>query len=147
MDSYIIKKNKIQKELILEKLRESGCRITKQRKILLDIILEQDCTSCKEMYYKANVLDSSIGVATVYRMVNMLEEIGVFSRKNLFRVSCCTECNKENACMIIFEDNSYCQLSAKAWYKVIDEGLKVCGYGNGKKISSVEAEPCTKNCF
>lgn len=144
MNSYIIDKNKIQKEMIIQRLKECGCRITKQRKILLDIILEQDCTSCKEMYYKANAIDSSIGVATVYRMVNMLEEIGVFSRKNLFRVSCCTECNKENACMIVFEDNTYCQLSAKEWYEIISEGLKCSGYGKGKKIISVEVEACTK---
>ena len=146
MDSYIINNNNLQKELIIKKLKERGCRITKQRKILLDIILEQDCASCKELYYKANAIDSSIGVATVYRIVNILEEIGVFSRKNLFKISCCTECNKENVCMIKFEDNTCCQLSAKTWYGVIAEGLKACGYGNGKRISSVVAEPCSRNC-
>lgn len=146
MDSYIINNNNMQKDMIINKLRERGCRITKQRKILLDIILEQDFSSCKELYYKANAIDSSIGVATVYRVVNVLEEIGVFSRKNLFRISSCTECNKENICMIRFEDDTYCQLSAKSWYNVIAEGLKVCGYGNGKRISSVVAEPCSRNC-
>ena len=30
--------------------------------------------------------DSKIGVATVYRMINSLEEIGVISRKNMFKV-------------------------------------------------------------
>jgi len=146
VDSYIVKENNMQRELIIQKLKEQGFRITKQREILLDIILEQDFSSCKELYYKANAIDSSIGVATVYRIVNILEEIGVFSRKNLFKISCSTECNKENVCMIKFEDNTCCQLSAKTWYSVIAEGLKACGYGNGKRICSVEAEPCTKNC-
>ena len=54
---------------------------------------------------------------------------------------------KENACIIEFEDNSYCRLSAKAWYKVITEGLKVCGYGEGKRINSVEAEQCSGRCL
>lgn len=69
------------KELIIQRLRERGCRITKQRQILLDIILEEDCASCKEIFYKASKQDKTIGSATVYRMVNMLEEIGAVSRK------------------------------------------------------------------
>lgn len=69
---------------IIEKLREKGCRITKQRMILIDIILEQKCTSCKEIFYKASREDDSIGIATVYRMVNALEEIGVISRRIVY---------------------------------------------------------------
>ena len=34
--------NSAQKEIIVQKLRERGCRITKQRLILLDIILEDE---------------------------------------------------------------------------------------------------------
>ena len=71
---------------MLQRLKEKGCRITKQRKILIDIILQGECTSCKEIYYKAAEKDPSIGAATVYRMINLLEEIGVISRKNMFRV-------------------------------------------------------------
>lgn len=41
------------KEQIIEKLKENGCRITKQRKMLIDIILENECSSCKEIFYKA----------------------------------------------------------------------------------------------
>ena len=32
----------MQREEILERLREQGCRITKQRQLLLDIILQED---------------------------------------------------------------------------------------------------------
>ena len=74
------------KEVIIQKMKDSGCRITKQRMILLDIILEEDCSCCKEIYFKAYKKDSKIGVATVYRMINSLEEIGVISRKNMFKV-------------------------------------------------------------
>ena len=74
------------KEVIIQKMKDSGCRITKQRMILLDIILEEDCSCCKEIYSKASKKDSKIGVATVYRMINSLEEIGVISRKNMFKV-------------------------------------------------------------
>ena len=64
----------MQKEHIVETLREKGCRITKQRLMLIDIILEEECQSCKEIYYKAVKADAKIGTATVYRMVNNLEE-------------------------------------------------------------------------
>ena len=73
------------KSIIISKLRERGCRITRQRRIILDIILDEDCSCCKEIYYKACKQDSSIGAATVYRMVNTLEEIGVINRKNMYK--------------------------------------------------------------
>ena len=68
-----------QKEVIVGK-------ITKQRLILLDVILEGECGSCKEIYYRASKIDHSIGTATVYRMINTLEEIGAIDRKNMYRV-------------------------------------------------------------
>ena len=73
-----------QKELIIQKLKSNGCRITKHRMELLDIILENNCASCKEIFYRASKLDDTIGIATVYRMVNVLEEIGVISRKIVY---------------------------------------------------------------
>ena len=77
----------MEKKLILSKLRERGCRITKQRMKLIDTILENDCASCKEIYYMASANDSKLGIATVYRMVNLLEEIGVNSRRNMYAIS------------------------------------------------------------
>ena len=68
-----------EKELIIQQLRDAGCRITKQRLAILDIILNQDPSCCKEIYREAVKVDKNIGSATVYRMVNTLEEIGVRS--------------------------------------------------------------------
>ena len=73
-----------QKELIIARLREKGCRITKQRLELLDVILNNQCSSCQEIHYLASKVDSGIGIATVYRMVNELEDIGVISRKIVY---------------------------------------------------------------
>lgn len=73
-----------EKERIIAKLMANGCRITKQRMELLDIILENRCSSCKEIFYRASRQDESIGIATVYRMVNALEEIGVVSRRIVY---------------------------------------------------------------
>ena len=81
---------KMQREIILTKLKEKGCRITKQRLRLIDIILQNECSSCKEIFYRALEEDDKLGVATVYRMVNLLEEIGAISRKNMYKVLKCS---------------------------------------------------------
>jgi len=83
-DSELNKKRKV----ILDKLKEKGCRITKQRIMIIDIVLENECSCCKEIYYKAAKMDSHIGIATVYRLVNNLEEIGAINRKNMYKVEC-----------------------------------------------------------
>lgn len=85
-DSRSYHRTQMQKEMVVKQLREKGCRITKQRLMLLDIILEEECSCCKEIYYRASKEDEKIGPATVYRMVNTLEEIGAISRKNMYRV-------------------------------------------------------------
>ncbi len=77
-----------QREIIIQQLRESGCRITKQRMTILDIILNGDPSCVKEIYREAVKKDKNIGSATVYRMVNTLEEIGVINRKNMYQVDC-----------------------------------------------------------
>ena len=53
----------MQKEAIIQKLKERGCRITKQRLMLLDIIMEEDYSCCKEIYYRASQLDPQIGIS------------------------------------------------------------------------------------
>ena len=77
----------MQREMIIQKLKESGCRITKQRLMLLDIILEEDCSCCKEIYFKASKVDPKIGVATVYRMVNAMEDIGAIKCMRGFQLA------------------------------------------------------------
>ena len=132
----------MKKEIVLQRLRERGCRITKQRQMLLDVILQEECSSCKEIYYRASSIDSSIGTATVYRMINLLEEIGAISRKNMYKISCAMSCEKEDVCIIELDDHTVCQLSAQNWYKVISEGLRTCGYVERQKVTSVMVDPC-----
>lgn len=74
-----------EKDNIITKLKDNGCRITKQRRLILDIILENRCSSCKEIYIQAEKLDHSIGMATVYRLVKELEKIGVLRREIVYK--------------------------------------------------------------
>ena len=62
---------------VVLKRRRSLCQ---NRKLLLDVILEGNWSSCKEIYYMASKKDPTIGLATVYRMVGVLEEMGFLSR-------------------------------------------------------------------
>lgn len=134
-DEYYL--TQMKKEMILEKLRENGCRITKQRKMLLDIILEENCSCCKEIYYRASKLDSGIGTATVYRMVNLLEEIGAISRTNMYRVNCEPGDVSGHVYVIELDDHSVKKLSVNDWNSVIREGMKVCGFLKSQKVLSV----------
>lgn len=141
-DSRHYHRTRMQKEIVIQRLKDQGCRITKQRQMLLDIILEEDCSCCKEIYYKASQLDDRIGFATIYRMINTLEEIGAISRKNMYKIACGHECEMENACIIEFDDGTIIELSPNRWHQVIQSGLASYGYLNGRIVSSVIANSC-----
>ena len=137
----------MQKESVLKTLKDKGCRITNQRKVLLDVILDEECTSCKEIYYKAVKADAKIGTATVYRMVNtvyrmvnLLEDIGAISRRNIYKFSCNLDCVKDNACTIELDDNMVYHLSRTEWNSVIMKGLKACGYLDNQKVNRIVIE-------
>ncbi|MBQ9494329.1 MAG: transcriptional repressor [Treponema sp.] len=66
---------------ILASFKKNGMRITVQRKRLLALILKSPGMSPKELFYSAHKADSSIGRATVYRMVNSLQELGYIRRQ------------------------------------------------------------------
>ena len=135
-------RTQMQKDRIVDRLKENGCRITKQRMILLDVILSGNCTSCKEIYYKAVKADAKIGTATVYRMVNTLEEIGAITRNSMYQIACARECEIEDACTVELDDDTIYHLSAKKWNTVVREGLKACGYMDTQNIRAVTVRQC-----
>lgn len=55
-------------EQIVEALKESGMRITRQRMIVADVIADNDGASCKDICCIVRGKDPSVGVATVYRI-------------------------------------------------------------------------------
>jgi len=139
-DELKFQRTRMQKESVLKTLKDKGCRITNQRKVLLDVILDEECTSCKEIYYKAVEIDPNIGASTVYRMVNLLEDIGAISRRNIYKISCNLDCVKENACTIELDDNMVYHLSRTEWNSVIMKGLKACGYLDNQKVNRIVIE-------
>ena len=139
-DELKFQRTRMQKESVLKTLKDKGCRITNQRKVRLDVILDEECTSCKEIYYKAVEIDPNIGAATVYRMVNLLEDIGAISRRNIYKISCNLDCVKDNACTIELDDNMVYHLSRTEWNSVIMKGLKACGYLDNQKVNRIVIE-------
>ena len=71
---------------IIRALKDRGMRITKQRRLVADVIAENDGASCKDICYNVKKKDDSIGTATVYRMIRALEEIGVVDRIDIIKL-------------------------------------------------------------
>ena len=130
----------MQKDEIIEKLKAKGCRITKQRLIILDTILEGDCSCCKEIYYRASAQSEGIGFATVYRMVNMLEEIGAIDRTSMYRVGEAPDISKCENCVVRLSDDTECKLTPEMWNKVLVSGLKANGLLTDQEIEHIKVE-------
>lgn len=140
--------NEKQKLAIMEALKEQGFRITKQRKIVIDIILENNCSCCKEIYYQANKIDSKIGIATVYRMVKTLEDIGAIDKKNQYKVSVDNRikdtledevyCACEKGCMVILKNHKKIRLNSVEFNQALKAGLDIIGFANEEEIDSIE---------
>ncbi len=67
---------------IIRQLKKDGYRITSQRKLLVEVILSNEHSSCKEVYFAARELDDKVGIATVYRTVQLLEDMD-FIKKSM----------------------------------------------------------------
>ncbi len=74
-------------EQIIEALREKGMRITKQRKIVANVIADNDGASCKDICCLVRRSDDTIGTATVYRMIKILEDIGIIERIDMIKLN------------------------------------------------------------
>ncbi|MBQ2381960.1 MAG: transcriptional repressor [Succinivibrio sp.] len=64
----------------IRKLEQSGLRMTIQRRHIIEILTSSKCTSPKELWYEAKEYVPDLGIATVYRLINRLEQIGVISK-------------------------------------------------------------------
>lgn len=134
-----------QKEYILSKLRERGLRITNQRRLIIDCILKNEFSCYKEIYCQVSKIDSSIGIATVYRMVNTLEEIGAINRKSMYHVCFEEEPAAVHSCMVKFDDRTQLNLDAEEWNRIVKAGLETCGYLDNRNVELVELRECSNS--
>lgn len=62
-------------------LRQGGVRVTRQREALLKVLTEaDDHPDAAELHRRAQVLDETVSLATVYRTLSVLEREGVVQR-------------------------------------------------------------------
>lgn len=129
----------MKKEKIIKKLRENGCRMTRQREVLLDIILEEACSSSKEIYYKAASRSKGIGPATVYRMIDLLEKQGFITREKMYSM---TDLSAENVfsgmIRIELDDGTVIDMSSEKVKNIIRLGLKAEGYIKEQNIKNIK---------
>lgn len=60
---------------------EAGLKMTGQRKVILKVLDEaEDHPSVEDVYERAKDIDSSISIATVYRTLNLLDELDLVIR-------------------------------------------------------------------
>lgn len=72
-------------ELLKEKLKATGFKITPQRRAIIDVLIKNENShlSSEEIYDKVRVDCPEIGLATVYRTMQLLDEINGISKLNL----------------------------------------------------------------
>ena len=68
-----------------EDLKKKGCKLTPQRRAIVDVIIESEGKhlTAEEIYELVKDKCPEIGLATVYRTILLLEELNVISRLDL----------------------------------------------------------------
>lgn len=123
---------------IFAMLKERGFRLTQQRKVIVDIIVNENYSCCKEVYIMAHRRDKSIGIATVYRMLQVLEEIGAISRKNLQKTACTGRCcDMKGGCTVVTDKSTQIILSEEDIQEALKYIMEKNGYANVEEIKAV----------
>jgi Fe2+ or Zn2+ uptake regulation protein len=66
--------------------RDSGMRLTPQRRIILEVLDESEShLDAEGVYHRAKARDPNISLATVYRTLAALQEIGLVQQRHLMR--------------------------------------------------------------
>ncbi|MBC2577557.1 transcriptional repressor [Peptostreptococcus russellii] len=71
--------------ILKEKLKATGFKITPQRRAIIEVLIENENShlSSEEIYDKVRVNCPEIGLATVYRTMQLLDDINGISKLNL----------------------------------------------------------------
>ena len=140
--------NTRENEMILQLLHDRKFRVTPQRQCILDALLHGDCKNIKDIYFEATKRDPSIGIATVYRMARVLEEIGVLKWSTIDINHECVNCQRPDTMLFIGEDNYPELLDMPKWIERLKKELKKQGLLDNEKISIVVRKTCNgvKKC-
>ena len=60
----------------------------------------------------------------------------------MYKVECPGACPKEDACVVVLDDESVCRISPPENGKlIVEEGLQACGYLHDRKVVSISFNP------
>ncbi len=126
----------------LEKLQESGYRLTAPRRAVVQVLADSHYTlNPSQVYTEARRLSPHIGLVTVYRTIEKLEELGMVTRVHELdgchsyiaapnghqHLLICTSCNRAE----YFEEEDLSplteRLGAERGYQIQDHWLQLFG--------------------
>jgi len=129
------------------KLKEEGYKLTTQRRVILDVILENQGRhmSPEEIYDRVKDKYPEIGLATVYRTLQLLEQLKIVYKLN-FNDGCsryemnsssndhqhhhliCLSCGKVTEVELDLLDNLEIQIEKDGMFQIVDHNVKFFGY-------------------
>lgn len=128
-------------------LKDKGYKLTTQRRVILDVILENQGNhlSPEEIYDKVRSEYPEIGLATVYRTLQILEQQNIISKLN-FNDGCsryeinsntgdhhhhhliCMKCGKVIEVKLDLLENLEMEIEKEGKFKIVDHNVKFFGY-------------------
>ena len=136
-ECFSVRDSKLKREKIIGRLREKGYRVTKQRKLIIDVVLKGDCTCCKEVYCEVKKKYSTIGKATVYRMINDLELIGILENRRIYGLDSKQFDLLELEPILIVKGSREISISNETWKKVLEIGFRSLEEINMDRLESI----------
>ncbi len=132
---------------IKNKLRESGYKLTRQRIAILNVIFDNNDKhlSSEEIYDYVKEIDTDIGIATVYRTLQLFEELNIVYKVNFddgfnrYELNIDSEDHQHHhliclECGSIFEvkldllENLEKEIEVENGFKIVDHNVKFFGY-------------------
>jgi Fe2+ or Zn2+ uptake regulation protein len=138
-------------EEIIKKLRDRGCKITPQRRAVIQSLLKfKKFPTAQEICNDVRQINPDVGLDTVYRNLNLLVDMGVVNQINLpgkdlkvfelvigehhHHLVClgCGEANCLNYCPV---DEKSLQNAAGSEFLIVGHSLELYGYCNKCKAT------------
>lgn len=129
---------------IIKKLRANGCKITPQRRAVIESLLKFDkFPTALEVFNQIKQANPDIGLDTVYRNLNLLVGIGVVNQINLpgkdvkvFELSAdghhhhlvCLGCGQADCLNYCPVDEQSLQKAAGSRFHIVGHSLELYGY-------------------
>lgn len=133
-------------EKIILKLREKGCKITPQRRAVIQSLLKfEKFPTAQEVYNDIRLANPDVGLDTVYRNLHLLAGMGVVNQMNLpgrdgkvFELTLdghhhhliCLGCGEANCLHYCPVDEQDLQKAAGSKFRVVGHSLELYGYCN-----------------